>query len=161
VAPTARLAGRIELGPEASIWFGCILQADSGLVHIGESSNIQDNSRLYAGEEAIRIGARVTVGHNVRFAPCSVEDDAIIGMGSVIGKNTQVGVGGCVAAGAVTEPGTVVEPGWIWSGRPARRFRELSQRNREQFRLGVQVYIAYTKNYLRSADQAALRETGP
>ena len=161
VAPTASLAGRIDLGPDASVWFGSILQADEGMIEVGEGTNIQDNSRLYAGEEHIRIGARVTMGHNVRMPACTVEDGAIIGMGSVIGKGTVVRAGGCVAAGAVTEPGTVVEPGWIWSGRPARRFRELSQKNLEQFQLGVRVYIEYAKNYLRGADEAALRETGP
>jgi carbonic anhydrase/acetyltransferase-like protein (isoleucine patch superfamily) len=161
VAPTASLAGHIVLGPDASIWFGSVLQADEGVVEIGEGSNIQDNSRLHAGEGSIRIGARVTVGHNVRLQACAVEDGAIIGMGSVIARDTVVRAGGCVAACAVTEPGTVVEPGWIWSGRPARRLRELSPKSIEQFRLGVQVYIGYTRNYLRGAEQAALRETGP
>ncbi len=152
VAPSASITGRLELARDSSIWFGVEIDAAGAVVELGEASNIQDNSRLYlAAGERLRIGRRVTVGHNVRMYACEVEDEAIIGMGSIIGKGTVVRPGGCVAAGAITEPGTEVAPGCVWSGRPAREARALSPENRAMFALGVDVYIGYARNYRAGA----------
>jgi carbonic anhydrase/acetyltransferase-like protein (isoleucine patch superfamily) len=151
IAPSASIAGQLRLAARSSIWFAVEIDAPGALVELGEGSNIQDNSRLYlAAGERIRIGRRVTVGHNVRMHACEIEDEAVIGMGSIIGRGTVVRAGACVAAGAVTEPGTEVKAGYVWSGRPAREARVLSPENREWFALGVDVYIGYARNYLAS-----------
>jgi carbonic anhydrase/acetyltransferase-like protein (isoleucine patch superfamily) len=152
IAPSASLAGSLKLAQHSSIWFGVEVDAMAAVVELGEASNIQDNSRLYlAAGERLRLGRRVTVGHNVRMYACEIEDEAIIGMGSIIGKGTVVRRGACVAAGAVTDPGTEVAAGQVWSGRPARRSRPLSAENSALFALGVDVYIGYSKHYLLSS----------
>ncbi len=148
IAPTASISGKLELAAQASIWFAVEIDADSAVVELGEASNIQDNSRIYLSPgERLRIGRRVTVGHNVRMHACEVEDETIIGMGSIIGKGTIVRKGGVVAAGAVTAPGTEVAAGTIWAGQPARRSRPLSEQNRVMFSMGVDVYTGYAKNF--------------
>ena len=148
IAPTAGISGRLELAAHASIWFAVEIDADDAVFELGEASNIQDNSRIHlAPGERIRIGRRVTVGHNVRMHACEVEDEAIIGMGSIIGKGTIVRNGGVVAAGAVTAPGTEVAAGTIWSGKPARHSKPLSDQNRMFFSMGVDVYIGYAATY--------------
>lgn len=148
VAPSACAAGKVELAPHSSIWFGVEIDAGGALVQLGQASNIQDNSRLVlAPGERVRIGRRVTVGHNVRMHACDIEDEAIIGMGSIIGKGTVVRAGACVGAGAVVEPGTEVAAGYIWSGQPAREARPLSAQNRALFAVGVDIYIGYARNY--------------
>ena len=149
IAPSASIAGNLQVARHSSIWFGVEIDADGATVELGEASNIQDHSRLYlAPGERLRIGGRVTVGHNVRMYACEIGDEAIVGMGSIIGKGTVVRAGGCVAAGAITEPGTEVAAGQIWSGRPARASRALSPQNRMLFAIGVDVYVGYAKNYL-------------
>lgn len=150
VAPTASLAGRVILGPRSSVWFGVEIDAGEATVEIGEETNVQDNSRLYGGKtgQDIRIGPRVLIGHNVRIFPSIIEEGAIIGMEAIVGEGTVVRAGGCVAAGSVTEPGTEVAAGQVWSGRPARQARPLSDRNREAFTLSVEVYVQYAANYL-------------
>ena len=155
IAPTATLAGNVEVAPTSSIWFSVEVDAGDARVILGEASNIQDNSRVYGGAagEDVRIGPRVTVGHNVRMESCVIEAHAIIGMGSIIGKGTIVREGAVVAAASVTEPGTVVEAGMIWSGRPARAARPLSEQNRAWFAVGVDVYVGYTEKYLRGATE--------
>lgn len=153
VAPTASIAGRVVLAARSSVWFGVEIDAGEARVEIGEQTNVQDNSRLYAGRpgEDIRIGPRVVIGHNVRIFASTIEEGAIIGMGAVIGKGTVVRAGGCVAAGSITEPGTEVASGQVWSGRPARAARALSDRNRAEFARAVQVYVEYSENYLAGA----------
>ena len=44
VAPGARLIGDIEIGPEASIWYNCVLRGDVNAIRIGARTNIQDGS---------------------------------------------------------------------------------------------------------------------
>ncbi|TAK80519.1 MAG: gamma carbonic anhydrase family protein [Betaproteobacteria bacterium] len=150
VAPTASVAGRVVLAPRSSLWFGVEVDAGEATVEIGEETNVQDNSRLYGGKpgEDIRIGPRVLIGHNVRIFASLIEEGAIIGMGSVVSKGTVVRRGACVAAGSITEPGTEVAAGQVWSGRPARAARPLSDRNRDDFAHAVQVYVQYAANYL-------------
>lgn len=150
VAPTAALAGRVHLAPRSSVWFGVEIDAGEATVDIGEETNVQDNSRLYGGKpgEDIRIGPRVLIGHNVRIASSTIEADAIIGMGASLAAGTIVRAGGCVAAGSITEPGTVVASGEVWSGRPARAARALSDRNRDEFSRAIEVYVEYARNYL-------------
>ena len=157
IAPTASICGQLNLARHCSIWFGVEIDADGAVVELGEASNIQDNSRLYlAAGERIRMGRRVTVGHNVRMHACEIEDEALIGMGSIVGSGTVVRAGAVVAAGSVTEPGTEVAAGDVWSGQPARRSRPLSAENRTLFSLGVDVYVRYTQRYL--LDELARRK---
>src|SRR5262245_15250606 len=42
VADSAQVMGMVELGENASVWFGCVLRGDSDWIRIGRNSNIQD-----------------------------------------------------------------------------------------------------------------------
>lgn len=149
VAPTAIVVGAVTLADDASVYFGCALVAGDGRIIIGERTNVQDNSILVtdAARGELRIGAGVTVGHNVRIGAAVIEDDALIGMGSQVGDGVVVEAGGCVAARALVLPGTVVKTGWIWAGRPARAFRELKPVERESFAAARDIYVNYAAAY--------------
>ena len=153
VAPTASIVGQVTFAPLTSVWFSTEIDAGQASVEIGEGSNVQDNSRLYAGAagEDLRIGKLVLIGHNVRIFASTIEDEAIIGMGATVSPGTVVRRGGCVAAGSVTEPGSVIASGEVWSGRPARPTRALSETNRAGFSMGVRAYIGYAGEYLATA----------
>jgi len=75
IAPTAAIVGSLEMAAQSSIWFAVEIDAKDATVQIGAASNIQDSSRitLDAGE-CLKIGKRVTVGHNVRLNACEVGD---------------------------------------------------------------------------------------
>lgn len=150
VAPTATITGHVVLGARSSVWFGTELDAGKASIEIGEETNVQDNSRLYGGNpgQDIRIGPRVLIGHNVRIFSSTIEEGAIIGMGAIVREGTIVRKGACVAAGSITEPGTEVFAGQVWSGRPARAARSLSDRNRLEFARAVEIYVEYAANYL-------------
>ncbi|MDA1331452.1 MAG: gamma carbonic anhydrase family protein [Proteobacteria bacterium] len=151
IAPTAAVVGHLEIAAESSIWFGVEIAAKNASVSLGTASNIQDNSRITLDPgEHLKIGKRVTIGHNVRLNACDIGDNCIIGMGSSIGKGTIVQNRGVVAAGAVTTPNTVVIEGMIWSGNPARQSRPLSDENTKLFSFGVDVYKQYAKNYKKN-----------
>jgi carbonic anhydrase/acetyltransferase-like protein (isoleucine patch superfamily) len=149
VAPTAMLAGRVFLEKDASVWFGTALIGSTADIRIGERTNIQDNCIIDAQRGSVTFGNDVTLGHNVRMGAAHVEDECLIGIGSIVGEGTVVERGGCVAAGAAVPPNTVVKAGYIWAGRPAREFRPLKPEERELFRRGKEAYIRYAHTYPR------------
>ena len=62
IAPTAVLIGDVEVGEEASIWFGTVIRGDNGPIRIGARSSVQDNSVVHVSidcETVIGEGARV------------------------------------------------------------------------------------------------------
>jgi carbonic anhydrase/acetyltransferase-like protein (isoleucine patch superfamily) len=121
IAPGALVAGDVEIGEEVSVWPGCVLRGDYGRIVIGRRSNVQDGTVIHATEHlATVIGEDVVIGHGARLEGCSVEDAALIGMGSIVLHQVVVGSGAVIAAGAVLTPRTVVPPGAMARGVPAQ-----------------------------------------
>jgi len=149
VAPTALVAGDVEVADDAGIYFACSVVAGGAHIAIGASTNVQDNAILVtdASRGGLVIGSGVTIGHNVRIGAGAIGDDALIGMGAQLGDGAVVEPGGCVAGRAWVEPGTLVKAGWIWAGRPARAFREIKPDERAGFARACEVYIGYTRAY--------------
>src|ERR1043166_2327992 len=135
IAPGAWVMGDVTLGPRASVWYGCVLRADMDRIVVGEATNIQDGSVVHVDEgKPALIGARVGVGHRVVLHGCTVEDDCLIGMGSVLLYGGHVGTGSVVAAGAVVREGMVVPPGSLVMGVPARVVRHVDDGLRARIR---------------------------
>lgn len=142
VAPTATLVGAVTLGAEASVWYGAVLRGDGDSIEVGPGSNIQDGCVLHADPGSpVRVGARVSVGHNAVVHGCVVEDGVLVGMGAVVMNGARIGEGSLVAAGTVVLEGTDVPPGSLVAGVPGKIRRELSgdevrglQANAERYR---------------------------
>ncbi|MGE5666935.1 MAG: hypothetical protein ACM338_01935, partial [Betaproteobacteria bacterium] len=152
VAPTAVVAGAVDVAGDSSVFFGCAVSAGDGRIVIGTRSNVQDNSLLATDRRRgdLVLGTGVTIGHNVEIGSALIGNDVLIGMGSRLGDEVVVEAGACIAAGAWVDPGTVVPAGWIWAGRPARAFREIKDSERREFARAGEVYVRYAGAY-RSA----------
>lgn len=124
VAPTAVVVGAVTMGPHSSIWYGAVARADADQIEIGEGSNVQDGCTLHSDEGfPLLIGKGVTVGHRVVLHGARVDDDVLVGMGSIVMNGAHIGSGSIVAAGAVVTPGTVVPPNSVVGGIPAKVLR--------------------------------------
>ena len=124
LAPTAVVLGDVTLGPRASVWYTSVLRGDMAPITVGADSNIQDGSVVHVDEGVpCRVGERVGVGHRVILHGCTVEDDSLIGMGSVLLNHVTIGRGSVVAAGAVIPEGMQVPPGSLVMGVPGRIVR--------------------------------------
>ena len=121
VAPGAFLRGDVTLGEKVSVWYNAVLRADQEKIIIGKNSNIQDNAVLHGdpGNDII-VGENVTVGHGAIRHGCTVEANALIGMGSVVLDHAVIGAGSIVGAGAVVASGTIVPPKSLVVGIPAK-----------------------------------------
>lgn len=121
VHPDAVVIGAVTLGPESSVWPGAVLRGDYGEISVGARTSIQDGTVIHATEEhPTRIGARCVVGHIAHLEGCTVEDDCLIGSGSVVLHGVVVRSGALVGAGAVVPNGVQVPAGAMALGVPAK-----------------------------------------
>jgi len=152
VAPNATMTGRVTLGAGVSIWFGCVLRGDLEPIAIGDETNVQDLTVVHVdrGFPAV-IGRRVTIGHRAVIHGCTVDDDAVVGMGAVLLSGSRVGVGALVAAGAVVREGFTVPPGAIAAGVPAVIRGEVDPSLRQRFSEGVSSYLRLAARYRSGA----------
>lgn len=129
VAPGAMVIGRVKLAAHSSVWFNAVLRGDLGSIEIGEGSNIQDLATIHVEGAEERpdgreigtvIGRDVIVGHNCVIHSCTLEDEAMIGMGAVVMGGAVIGRGAVVGAGSVVLSGIVVPPYSLVVGNPAK-----------------------------------------
>lgn len=148
VAEGVTLVGAVSVQAEASVWFGAVVRADGAPIRIGRGSNVQDGCVLHSDPgHPVVLGDRVTVGHRAVVHGCTVEDDALVGMGAVLLNGVVVGRGSLVAAGSVVLEGTVVPPGSLVAGVPASVKREVSDSERDRMRSGTKSYVARARRY--------------
>ena len=142
VAQNATLIGRVTIARDASVFYGCVLRADTDSISIGVGSNVQDNVSMHTdvGIQLV-VGSGVSIGHGAVVHGCVIEDDCLIGMGATILNHAVIGAGSLVAAGAVVLEGTVIPPGSLVAGVPAKVRRELSDEEREGVKLNAAHYV--------------------
>lgn len=150
IAENATLIGDVEVGPEASIWYGAVLRGDVGAIRVGARSNVQDCSSLHmtGGASDLIIGEDVVVGHGVILHSAVVGSGALIGMGSILLDDCRVGEGALVAAGSLVPPRMVVEAYTMVRGSPAKFARELKGDEREMGLRGARGYVELSRSYL-------------
>jgi carbonic anhydrase/acetyltransferase-like protein (isoleucine patch superfamily) len=128
VAPTAVVVGAVTMGPRSSIWYGAVARADHEEIAIGADSNIQDGCTLHSDPGfPLVVGERVTVGHRVVLHGARIDDDVLVGMGSIVMNGAHIGSGSIVAAGAVVTQGKVFPPRSLIAGVPAKVLREATE----------------------------------
>lgn len=143
IAPGATVVGDVEIGPDSSVFFGCVLRGDVHAIRIGSRTNVQDNSVLHVTKERFPtwLGDEVTVGHRAVVHGCRVGDGALIGIGAIVMDGAEVGEEALVGAGALVPPGATVPPGALVIGAPARIVRSLSASERTLQRTLARHYV--------------------
>jgi carbonic anhydrase/acetyltransferase-like protein (isoleucine patch superfamily) len=145
LAENATLVGDLKMGDQCSVWFNAVVRADVNAIRIGNRVNIQDGAVLHCTYEKTQvvIGNNVSIGHNALIHGCTIEDNVLIGMGSIVMDNCHVESNAIVAAGAVLLEGTTVESWSIYAGVPAKKVKTLSK---ELFKGEVE---RISKNYVK------------
>jgi carbonic anhydrase/acetyltransferase-like protein (isoleucine patch superfamily) len=126
IADTATVIGKIRLLSGASVWFGAVLRGDNEWIEIGEGANVQDNCTCHTDMGfPLTIGKHCTVGHNVILHGCTLEEGALVGMGSIVMNGARIGRGSVVGAGSVITEGKQFPEHSLIIGAPARVIRTL------------------------------------
>ncbi len=150
IAENASVIGHCDLASKVSIWYGAVLRADIAPIIVGEGSNIQDNSVCHVDyDKPVVIGKNVTIGHSVTLHACTINDGALIGMGSVVLDVAIVEEGALVGAGSVVSPNTVVRKNSLYLGNPAREKRLLSKEEIDKILTNAKVYQELLLKHLK------------
>ncbi len=157
VAPSADLVGDVRLGARASVWFGAILRGDNTPLVLGSETNFQDGAIGHSDAGfPLRIGSRVTIGHQAILHGCIIADDCLVGMGARILNGATIEPECIVGAGALITEGKHFARGSLILGSPARVVREISDAERQLLRASAAHYAEKAKAYA-----AGLRSLSP
>ena len=149
IAPGCRIIGDVEIGPDASVWYNCVIRADVNRVVIGARTNIQDGTVVHCDSPKPKrphgfptiIGDDVLIGHMAMVHGCTLEDRAFVGLGSIVMDGCHIHSDGMLAAGALLTQGKVIESRQLWTGRPAKYLRDLTDEALADMQMGVQGYV--------------------
>ncbi|WP_141014801.1 gamma carbonic anhydrase family protein [Nocardioides sambongensis] len=142
IAPGATVAGSVRIAARASLWYGVVARGDAEQITIGAGSNLQDGCLLHADPGfSLTIGAGVSVGHGAVLHGATIEDDVLVGMGSIVMNGAVIGAGSIVGAGACVTEGTVVPPRSMVLGVPGKVRAELSDEQVDGIRLNAEHYV--------------------
>ncbi|MGB7346519.1 MAG: gamma carbonic anhydrase family protein [Pirellulaceae bacterium] len=148
LADNATVRGDVEIGADASVWFGTVIRGDTESVSIGDRSNVQDLAVIHADPGSpCRIGKDVTIGHAAVVHGATVGDGAMIGIRAVVLNGAVIGAGALVGAGAVVTEGTEIPPGYLAVGVPAKALRELTPEQKERVTHAAKHYVNAAKQY--------------
>ena len=147
IAPGCRIIGDVEIGPEASVWYNCVLRGDVNVIRIGARSNIQDGTVIHCdsghdgrGGHPTIIGEDCLVGHMAMIHGTLVKDRGFVGLGAITMDGTVIESGGMLAAGGMLTPGKAIGANEMWGGRPARLMRALTDDQVAGNLMGVESY---------------------
>ena len=150
LAPSAEIAGEVEVGEDCSFWFHTAARGDVNWIRIGPRTNVQDGAVLHVAHQRfpLTIGADVVIGHSAMVHGCTLEDACLIGIGARVLDGAVVESGAQVGAGAVVPPGMRVPAGQLVLGVPARVARPLSAAESAEIREIAARYVGLKDRYL-------------
>ncbi len=154
IAETATVIGDVTMGKESSVWFSAVLRGDAAPITIGEGTNVQDNAVIHVDEgEPTIIGKRVTIGHGAIVHGATVEDEVLIGMGSIILSHARIGTHSIIAAGSVVTEGMEVPPRSLVMGVPGKVVRHIKDEELAKIEDGAKHYVERAKNYWKGINK--------
>ena len=148
--------GNVKIGKDSAIWPQVVVRGDINSITIGDRTNIQDGSILHVTHASdfcpsgysLSIGNDVTVGHSAVIHACTIKDTVLIGMGSIILDGAVINSNCMLAAGALVGPGKELESGFLYVGSPAKKLRELSEREMKFLSYSANGYVDLKNQYM-------------
>ncbi|PID43632.1 MAG: gamma carbonic anhydrase family protein [Gammaproteobacteria bacterium] len=158
VDETALVIGDVEIGDDCSVWPMTTIRGDMHRIRIGDRCSIQDGSVFHITHASdynpdgfsLTLGNDVTVGHKALLHGCTVHNEVLVGMGSIVMDGAVIESQVILGAGSLVTPGKVLESGYIYAGSPARRVRELTEKERTYFTYTANNYVKLKNSYMES-----------
>ena len=148
IADDATVIGAVEIGPEASIWFGVVLRGDNDVIRIGARSNVQDATVIHVDPGIpTTIEEEVTIGHSTMIHGCTIERGCLIGIGAIILDHARIGAESLVGAHSLVTEGKEFPERSLILGSPARVVRSLTEDDLRGIRRATDHYAANTRYY--------------
>ncbi len=148
VASNATIVGCVEIGRDASIWFGAVVRADNDVIAIGDETNVQDGCILHTDDGIpMRVGPRVTIGHAAVLHGCTIDEETLIGIGAVLLNGSRIPRHCIVGARALVTEGKSFPEGSLILGSPARVVRTVTDDEIASIRAAAQHYVENARRF--------------
>ena len=151
----ATVIGDVCLGDDVSIWPQSVIRGDINPIIIGKRTNIQDGSIVHVTHKSqysdgceCHIGSDVTIGHGCIIHACTIEDMALVGMGSVILDGTTVSKKVIIGAKSLVPSGKTLESGYLYMGSPCKKIRPLKDDELEFLKYSATHYVNTKNDFL-------------
>ena len=150
IAQSAAVIGDTHVGEESGIFYGCVVRGDVNEIRIGKRTNIQDLTMIHCAElgQGCYLGDDITVGHSAVLHACKVEDRALIGIQACVMDDAIVEQGAMVAAGSLVTPGKIVKANEVWAGSPAKKLRDINDKDLQFLEVNRKRYMRLAAEYL-------------
>jgi len=157
VHPAAIVIGKVTIGDDSSVWPTAVVRGDVQSIRIGARTSIQDGSVLHVthdgpyapGGRALVIGSDVTVGHRVTLHACTIGNACLIGMGAILLDNVVTEDFVMIGAGSLVPPGRELKTGGLYVGSPAKRVRDLTEKEIAFLTYSAAHYVKVKDEYLK------------
>ena len=101
---SADIIGDVIIGKNCYIGPGARIRGDYGSIRIGDNTAVEENVVIHARPDDVTIiGNNVTIGHASIIHNATINDWAVIGMGSIVSDWAVIGKWAVVAEGAVVK----------------------------------------------------------
>jgi len=139
---SADVIGNVKLGKNCYIGPGARIRGDYGTITIGDNTAIEENVVIHARPNDITvIGSHVTIGHAAIIHNATINDWAVIGMGSIVSDWAEIGQWAVVAEGAVVKNKQKIPDKSIAVGIPAKIISETSTEYEKQWTEFKNIYV--------------------
>jgi len=128
IDPSAIIIGEVELKEKSSVWMGAIVRSDDGHITVGVGASILEHALVEAGTTTVEIGDYALVNHCAVVHGAIVEEEALVGIGSIVLNGARIGKGAVVGAGAIVTENKEIPPYTLALGIPAKPIRELKEK---------------------------------
>ena len=150
------LVGDISLGKDSSVWPLVAARGDVNYIRIGERTNIQDGSVLHLTRASksnpdgypLIIGDDVTVGHKVMLHGCQLGNRILVGMGAIVMDNAVVEDDVIIGGGSLVPPNKRLESGYLYVGSPVKQARPLTEQELAFLKISADNYVQLKDEYL-------------
>lgn len=157
VADSAQVMGDVYLGHQANVWFGAVIRGDNDRIHIGDYSNVQENSVIHtdAGIK-VTIGDYVTIGHLAMLHGCEIGDNSLVGIGAVVLNNVKIGKNCLIGAKALITEGQVIPDNSLVMGAPAKVVKTLTDEQVAMLKMSALHYAERCQKFKTGLTEIAM-----
>jgi carbonic anhydrase/acetyltransferase-like protein (isoleucine patch superfamily) len=150
VSETATVIGDVKIGERCYIGHGAILRGDYGAIVLGNETSVEEGVIVHAPpQETCTIGNGVVIGHGATVHSKSIGDRAGVGMGAVLSIRSEIGDDSVVGEGAVVKQGQIVPPGVVVGGNPAKKIKDMTDKDIAFWVRARQIYVDLALKYLK------------
>jgi carbonic anhydrase/acetyltransferase-like protein (isoleucine patch superfamily) len=149
ISETAIIIGDVSIGKHCYIGHGAILRGDYGSIRIGDGCVVEEGVIIHAPpQEFCVMDNGVVLGHGAIVHAASIGENAGVGMGAILSVRSEIGKESIVAEGAVVKQSQQIPGSILVAGNPAKKMRDISQKDRNFWAYTRKVYGDLAQKYL-------------